>query len=113
MSDIIETAVLSDNALLREGITKLLDGARFHVSQRTTSLDLHRYDNGQQAPDLFIVVIDDMSCSIVGDIKRQGVWNLRSVGRYLPCWELDAAALDVETPDAETGCSYRKSRTRV
>ncbi|MBR3193394.1 response regulator transcription factor [Bosea sp. (in: a-proteobacteria)] len=71
MPDIIETAVLSDNALLREGITKLLDGARFHVSQRTTSLDLQRYDSGQQAPDLFIIVIDDTSCSIVGDIKRQ------------------------------------------
>lgn len=71
MSDIIETTVLSDNALLREGITQLLDGARFHVSQRTTSLDLQRYDGNQKIPDLFIVVIDDTSCSIVGDIKRQ------------------------------------------
>lgn len=71
MPGIIETAVLSDNALLREGITRLLDGARFHVSQRTTSLDLQRYDGNQQTPDLFIVVIDDMSCSIVGDIRRQ------------------------------------------
>lgn len=71
MPGIIETAVLSDNALLREGITRLLDGARFHVSQRTTSLDLQRYDGSQQTPDLFIVVIDDMSCSIVGDIRRQ------------------------------------------
>jgi two-component system, NarL family, nitrate/nitrite response regulator NarL len=71
MADIIETAVLSDNALLREGITKLLDGARFHVSQRSTGLELQRYESNQQPPDLFIVVIDDMSCSIVGDIKRQ------------------------------------------
>jgi two-component system nitrate/nitrite response regulator NarL len=71
MPEIIETAVLSDNALLREGITKLLDGARFHVSQRATSLELQRYESSQRTPDLFIVVIDDMSCSIVGDIKRQ------------------------------------------
>lgn len=71
MSEIIETAVLSDNTLLREGIAQLLSGARFHVSQRAASLDLHRYDNGQKSPDLFIVVIDDASCSIVGDIKRQ------------------------------------------
>lgn len=71
MPGIIETTVLSDNALLREGITRLLDGARFHVSQRTTSLDLQGCGGNQQAPDLFIVVIDDMSCSIVGDIRRQ------------------------------------------
>ncbi|AOO82148.1 response regulator transcription factor [Bosea vaviloviae] len=71
MSELIETAVLSDNALLREGITQLLNGARFRVSQRTASLDPHRHENGQKSPDLFIVVIDDMSCSIVGDIKRQ------------------------------------------
>ena len=71
MPELIETAVLSDNALLREGITQLLNGARFRVSQRTASLDLHRHENGQKSPDLFIVVIDDMSCSIVGDIKRQ------------------------------------------
>lgn len=71
MADIIETAVLSDNALLREGITQLLDGARFRVSQRSTSFDVQRYENSQKAPELFIVVIDDMSCSIVGDIRRQ------------------------------------------
>ncbi len=71
MPELIETAVLSDNALLREGITQLLNGARFRVSQRTASFDLHRQENGQKSPDLFIVVIDDMSCSIVGDIKRQ------------------------------------------
>ena len=71
MPEIIETTVLSDNALLQEGITRLLDGARFHVSQRTTSLDLQVCGGNQQAPDLFIVVIDDMSCSIVGDIRRQ------------------------------------------
>ena len=71
MPDIIETAVLSDNALLREGITQLLDGARFRVSQRTTNLDFQRHESNQAIPDLFIVVIDDMSCSIVGDIKRQ------------------------------------------
>ncbi|MCV9935367.1 response regulator transcription factor [Boseaceae bacterium BT-24-1] len=71
MPEIIETTVLSDNALLREGITKLLDGARFHVSQRTTNCDLYRPEASQQTPDLFIVVIDDMSCSIVGDIRRQ------------------------------------------
>lgn len=71
MPELIETAVLSDNALLREGITQLLSGARFHVSQRSASLDLQKYENGQRSPDLFIVVIDDMSCSILGDIKRQ------------------------------------------
>lgn len=71
MADIIETAVLSDNALLREGITRLLDGARFRVSQRSTSFDFQKYESSQKAPDLFIVVIDDMSCSIVGDIRRQ------------------------------------------
>ncbi|SFB72549.1 two-component system, NarL family, nitrate/nitrite response regulator NarL [Bosea sp. CRIB-10] len=71
MADIIETAVLSDNALLREGITQLLNGARFRVSQRSTSLDFQRHEDSQAAPDLFIVVIDDMSCSIVGDIRRQ------------------------------------------
>lgn len=71
MADIIETAVLSDNALLREGITQLLDGARFRVSQRSTSFDFQKSDSSQKAPDLFIVVIDDMSCSIVGDIRRQ------------------------------------------
>jgi two-component system, NarL family, nitrate/nitrite response regulator NarL len=70
MADIIETAVLSDNALLREGITQLLDGARFRVSQRSTSLDFQGCED-QKTPDLFIVVIDDMSCSIVGDIRRQ------------------------------------------
>lgn len=71
MADIIETAVLSDNALLREGITQLLDGARFRVSQRSTSFDFQKSEGSQKAPDLFIVVIDDMSCSIVGDIRRQ------------------------------------------
>jgi two-component system nitrate/nitrite response regulator NarL len=71
MADIIETAVLSDNTLLREGITQLLDGARFRVSQRSTSLDFQRHESSQKAPELFIVVIDDMSCSIVGDIRRQ------------------------------------------
>ncbi|RYE33066.1 MAG: response regulator transcription factor [Hyphomicrobiales bacterium] len=71
MPGIIETTVLSDNVLLREGIAQLLSGARFQVSQRAASLDLHRYENGQKSPDLFIVVIDDMSCSIVGDIKRE------------------------------------------
>ncbi|WP_186418230.1 response regulator transcription factor [Bosea sp. CS1GBMeth4] len=71
MADIIETAVLSDNALLREGITQLLDGARFRVSQRSTSFDFQKYESSQKAPDLFIVVIDDTSCSIVGDIRRQ------------------------------------------
>lgn len=71
MPDIIETAVLSDNALLREGITQLLDGARFRVSQRSTSFDFQKYESSQKAPDLFIVVIDDTSCSIVGDIRRQ------------------------------------------
>lgn len=71
MPEIIETAVLSDNALLREGITQLLDGARFRVNQRTTNLDFQRSESSQTIPDLFIVVIDDMSCSIVGDIKRQ------------------------------------------
>jgi two-component system nitrate/nitrite response regulator NarL len=71
MADIIETAVLSDNTLLREGITQLLDGARFRVSQRSTSFDFQRYESSQKAPELFIVVIDDTSCSIVGDIRRQ------------------------------------------
>lgn len=71
MSELIETAVLSDNALLREGITQLLNGARFRVSQRTASSDFHRHETGQKAPELFIVVIDDMSCVVVGDIKRQ------------------------------------------
>lgn len=71
MPAIIETTILSDNALLREGITQLLDGARFRVSQRTTSLDFQRHGDNQTTPDLFIVVIDDMSCSIVGDIRRQ------------------------------------------
>jgi two-component system nitrate/nitrite response regulator NarL len=71
MSDVIQTTVLSDNVLLREGIAQLLNGARFHVSQRGASLDPHRHEHGQPAPDLFIVVIDETSCSIVGDIKRE------------------------------------------
>lgn len=70
MADIIETAVLSDNALLREGITQLLTGGRFRVTQRS-SLDFQRCEEIQKVPDLFIVVIDDMSCAIVGDIRRQ------------------------------------------
>ncbi len=69
MPELIETAVLSDNALLREGITQLLSGARFRVSQRSASLAINRYD-GQKTPDLFIVVIDDASCSILGDIRK-------------------------------------------
>lgn len=71
MPEFIETTVLSDNVLLREGITQLLAGARFRVTQRTSNTDLQTCCDSQTSPDLFIVVIDDTSCSIVGDIKRQ------------------------------------------
>lgn len=71
MPEFIETAVLSDNVLFREGISQLLSGARFRVSHRTSSLDFQRCRDSQVAPELFIVVIDDSSCSIVGDIRRQ------------------------------------------
>jgi len=71
MPDVIETAIMSDNVLLREGISQLLSGTRFRVSQRTSSFDLDCWRNRSASPDLFIVVIDDASCSIVGDIKLQ------------------------------------------
>lgn len=71
MPDVIETAIMSDNVLLREGISQLLNGTRFRVSQRSSSFDLDCWRNRPASPDLFIVVIDDTSCSIVGDIRLQ------------------------------------------
>lgn len=70
MDEFIETAVLSDNVLFREGISQLLSGARFRVSHRTTSQDLQRCGDSPISPELFIVVIDDTTCDVVGDIRR-------------------------------------------
>lgn len=71
MPEFIETAVLSDNVLLREGITRLLSGARFHVSHRASLVSFPKFDDSLSQPELFIVVIDDASCAIVGEIKKQ------------------------------------------
>lgn len=71
MPDVIETAIMSDNVLLREGISQLLNGTRFRVSQRTSSFDLDCWRNRSASPELFIVVIDDTTCSVVGDIRLQ------------------------------------------
>lgn len=71
MPEFVETAVLSDNVLFREGISQLLAGARFRVSHRSSGLDFERFNESPTVPELFIVVIDENSCSIVGDIKRQ------------------------------------------
>ena len=70
MPEFIETAVLSENVLFREGISQLLTGARFRVSHRNSGLDLERFGDNQAAPELFIVVIDDTTCNVVGDIRR-------------------------------------------
>ena len=69
MSQSIDTIVLSDNVLLREGITQLLSGARFRVTHRTCAADLAAVDD-DEAPELVIVVIDEASCSVVGEVKR-------------------------------------------
>lgn len=70
MSDTVNTIVLGDNVILREGICRLLEGGRFQVDHCQSGAGFIQKGWSGRAPDLFVIVIDDKSCAIIADIKR-------------------------------------------